>query len=158
MPAARVTRLTRGAEALEELRKCCKRENGAEVRRRYVSSVNMLPDGVIPFSAQMGILWSRMDVRHKVEIVRFTVAFEREELDPDSPEDCMKALELGREIANANTPDCQSVVSMDARDGKVVIDILTNDVRMSDCKSVGLKACTRSRFQHLVDKVYAAYA
>ena len=87
MPAARVARLTRGAEALAELRKCCKRENGAEASRRYVSSVNMLPDGVVPFSAQMGILWSRMDVRHKVEIVRFTVAFEREELDPDSPHD-----------------------------------------------------------------------
>ena len=158
MPAACVARLTRGAEALAELRERCRRENGTEVRRRYVSSVNMLPDGIVPFSAQMGILWSKMDVRHKVEIVRFTAAFEREELDPDSPEDCLKALKLGRELAKSNTPDCQSVVSVDARNGKVVIDILTNDVRLSDCKSVGLKACTRSRFQALVDEICSAYA
>ena len=158
MPAAHVARLTRGAEVLAELRERCKRGSDAETGRGYVSAVNMLPDGVVPFSAQMGILWSRMDVRHKVEIVRFTIAFEREELDPDSPEDSLKALELGREIAKANTPDCQSAVFVGAKDGKVVIDILTNDVRMSDCKSIGLKTCTRSRFQHLVDKVYAAYA
>ena len=158
MPAAHVARFAHGEKALAELREHCKKDNVTEVRRRYVSGVNMLPDGVVPFLRQMKIYWSKADVRHKVEIVWFTVVFEREELDPNSPEDYMRALEIGRGIAKANTPDCQSAVFVDARNDEVVINILTNDVRISNHRSVGLKTCTRSRFQQLVDKVCGAYA
>ena len=117
----------------------------------------MLPAGVVPFPEQMRIYWSKMDARHKVEIVNFAVAFEREELDPGCPRDCMRALEIGRAIAKANAPDCQSAVFVGEREGKIEINILTSDVRMNDYKSLGLKVGSRSRFQAVVDKVCAAY-
>lgn len=158
MPAAHVARFAHGEKALTELRERYKKDNVTEVRRRYVSGVNMLPDRVVPFLIQMAIYWSKMDARHKTEVIRFTITFDREELDPDSPEDSLKALEIGREIAKANTPDCQSAVFVDERDGKVEINILTNDVRMSNHKSVGLKVCARSRFQQLVDRAWAMMA
>ena len=87
-----------------------------------------------------------------------------EELDPGDPEDCFKALEIGCEFARTNAPDCQSAVFVqadskgrDGRGGKLHVHVITNDVRMSDCKGIDPRAYAHFHFSRIVDGICGRY-
>lgn len=159
MPYSHITRTSFGADAIAYARGHGVGHDGTEKRNQLVGAVNMLPDHVISFEKQMQPFWNKADPRHTTQINRCIVSFSTEELDPDDPGDCARALDIGREIARANAPDCQSAVFVqtDGRGHKVHIHILTNDVRMSDCKGVDSKAYSHFHFAPLVDKICARH-
>lgn len=160
MPYSHITRTAFGADALRYARgEDGKGHNGAEVRNEYIAGVNMLPDSVVPFEHQMQPLWDRAHVRHTTQIDRHIVSFAREELDPDKPEDRLKGLAIGCEIARRNSPDNQSAVFLqtDGKGGLIHLHILTNDVNISDGKGINPKAYAHWHFQKIVDEVCHQY-
>lgn len=159
MPYSHVTRTAYGADAIAYARGHGAGHNDETVRNIFVAGVNMLPDEIVPFEQQMQPLWDKADPRHKTQVNRFIVSFATSELDPDSPEDLGKALDIGCEIAKANAPDCQSsvYVQMDGKGHKVHLHILTNDVTMTDYKGLDSKAYAHWHFKPLVDKICSRY-
>lgn len=159
MPYSYVSRTAYGTDAIDYGRGRGAGHNGMDARNIFVSGVNMLPDTVVPFGVQMQPLWDKADPRHKTQVDRFFISFGPEELDPDEPEDCFKALQIGREFALANAPDCQSAVFVQA-DGvghKLHVHIYTNDVRISDHKGLESEAYAHWNFRNLVDEICEKY-
>lgn len=118
-----------------------------------------MPDTVVPFEEQMQPLWDKADPRHKVQVDRFFISFGPDELDPDEPEDCFKALRIGREFALSNAPGHQSAIFVQA-DGvghKLHVHIYTNDVRISDHKSLESESYAHWNFRKLVDEICEKY-
>lgn len=77
----------------------------------------------------------------------------------DEPEDCFKALRIGREFALSNAPGHQSAIFVQA-DGaghKLHVHIYTNDVRISDHKGLESEAYEHWNFRKLVDKICEKY-
>ena len=106
MPYSHVTRTAYGADAIAYARGHGTGHNDETVRNIFVAGVNMLPDEIVPFEQQMQPLWDKADPRHKTQVNRFIVSFATSELDPDSPEDLGKALDI--EIGRAS---CRERVS-----------------------------------------------
>lgn len=154
-----VTRTSYGADAIAYARGDGGGHNGAKTRNDYVAGVNMLPDSVVQFEAQMQVFWNKADPRHKIQIDRFIVSFSTDELDPDNPEDLVKALDIGCRIARENAPDSQSAVYVqtDGVGHKVHLHILTNDVTMTDHKGLDSKAYFHFHFRQIVDKICEEY-
>lgn len=159
MPYSRITRTSFGADAIRYARGDGKGHNGAMVRNAYTVGVNMLPDDVIPFEEQMQIYWNKASVKHTTQVNRCIVSFAKEELDPEKPEDVLKGLAIGCEIARRNAPDNQTAVFLqtDGKGGKVHLHLLTNDVNMSDYKGIDSKAYVHWSFQQIVDEVCHQY-
>lgn len=160
MPYSHITRTAFGADAIRYARgEDGKGHNGAEVRNEYTAGVNMLPDGVVPFEQQMQPLWDRASARHTTQIDRLIVSFAKGELDPEKPEDRLKGLAIGCEIARRNAPDNQSAVFLqtDGKGGLIHLHILTNDVNISDGKGINSKAYAHWHFQKIVDEVCQQY-
>lgn len=159
MPYSHITRTAFGADAIAYARGNGKGHNDNEVRNEYIGFVNMLPDSVVPFEKQMQPFWDRADSRHTTQTDRFIVSFARSELDPEKPEDGIKGLAIGREIAKKNAPDNQSIVYVqkDGKSGLWHLHILTNDVNMSDYKGINPMAYAHFHFQQIVDEVCEQY-
>lgn len=159
MPYSRITRTAHGADAILYARGHGWGHNGRVCRNLYSAGVNMLPDQTVRFEEQMRPLWDRMDARHKVQVNRCVVSFSPNELDPDDEADQLTALEIGCRIAEANAPDCQSAVFVqaDGKGHKLHLHILTNDVRLSDHKGVDSRAYYHPHFRRLVDKICGEY-
>lgn len=160
MPYSHITRTAFGADAIRYARgEDGKGHNGAEVRNDYIAGVNMLPDSVVPFEQQMQPFWDRADARHTTQINRCIVSFATSELDASKPEDRLKGLAIGCEIARRNAPDNQSAVFIqtDGKGGKIHLHILTNDVNLSDYKGINSKAYAHWHFQQIVDEVCQQY-
>lgn len=88
----------------------------------------MLPNRALTFERQLKPLWDRMDARHKIQVGRCVVSFSPKELDSDKELDQLKALEIGRRIAEANAPHCRSAVFVqsDGKGHRLHLHILTN--------------------------------
>lgn len=159
MPYSRVTRTAFGADAIRYARGNGKGHDGSEARNRYVSGVNMMPDDVIPFEEQMQYYWDHASAQHKIQVNRFIISFSPDELNPDDPDDCMKALEIGRQFAKENAPDCQSAVFVqtDGVGHKVHAHIITNDVRISNFRGLDHSARHHSEFSRMVDRICARF-
>lgn len=160
MPYSHITRTAFGADAIRYARgENGKGHNGAEARNEYIAGVNMLPDSVVSFEQQMQPLWDRAHVRHTTQIDRLIVSFARGELDPEKPEDRLKGLAIGCEIARRNAPDNQSAVFLqtDGKGGLIHLHILTNDVNISDGRGIDPKAYAHWHFQQIVDEVCQQY-
>ena len=86
------------------------------------------PSRALTFERQLKPLWDRMDARHKIQVDRCVVSFSPKKLDPDKELDQLKALEIGRRIAEANAPHCQSAVFVqsDGKGHRLHQHILTN--------------------------------
>lgn len=159
MPYSRITRTAYGADAIRYARGHGRGHDGSEKRSLYSAGVNMLPDRALSFERQMKPLWDRMDPRHKIQVDRCVVSFSPKELNPDSKRDQLKALEIGCRIAEANAPNCQSAVFVqaDGRGHKLHLHILTNDVRMGDHKGLEREAYYHPHFRKIVDKICKEY-
>lgn len=159
MPYSRITRTAYGADAILYARGHGWGHNGRTCRNLYSAGVNMLPDITVRFEEQMRPLWDRMDARHKIQVNRCVVSFSPKELDPDDEADQLTALEIGCRIAEANAPDCQSAVFVqaDGKGHKLHLHILTNDVRLGDHKGVDSRAYYHPHFRRLVDKICGEY-
>lgn len=159
MPYSHITRTTFGADAIAYARGDGTGHNNNEVRNEYTAGVNMLPDEVVKFEQQMRPYWERAHSRHTIQVDRCIVSFHPDELDPDKPEDCVKGLAVGCEIARRNAPDNQSAVFLqkDGVGGKIHLHILTNDVNMSDGKGINPAAYAHFHFQKIVDEVCQQY-
>ena len=164
MPYSRVTRTISGADAIAYARGDGVGHSGIGMRNLYVAGVNMLPDEAVRFEIQMQPFWNKARSNHTIQADRFIISFALEELDPGDPEDCFKALEIGCEFARTNAPDCQSAVFVqadskgrDGRGGKLHIHVITNDVRMSDCKGLDPRAYAHFHFSRIVDRICGRY-
>ena len=159
MPYSRITRTAYGADAIRYARGYRSGHNGQPRRNLYTAGVNMLPDQTVRFEEQMRPLWDRMDARHKIQVNRCVVSFSSKELDPDNEADQLTALEIGCRIAEANAPNCQSAVFVqaDGKGHKLHLHILINDVRISDHKGVDSKAYYHPHFRKLVDQICKEY-
>lgn len=159
MPYSRITRTAYGVEAIRYARGNGRGHDGSEKRSLYSAGVNMLPDRALSFERQMKPLWDRVDARHKIQVDRCVVSFSPKELDPNDKEDQLKALEIGCRIAEANAPNCQSAVFVqaDGRGHKLHLHILTNDVRMGDHKGLEREAYHHPHFRKIVDKICKEY-
>ena len=159
MPYSRITRTAYGADAILYARGHGWGHNGRVCRNLYSAGVNMLPDVTVRFEEQMKPLWDRMDARHKIQVNRCVVSFSPNELDPDDEADQLTALEIGCRIAEANAPDCQSAVFVqaDGKGHKLHLHILTNDVRLSDHKGVDSRVYYHPHFRRLVDEICGEY-
>lgn len=133
--------------------------DGSESRNQYVAGVNMMPDDVVPFEQQMQYYWDHASAQHKIQANRFIISFSTDELNPDDPDDCMKALEIGCQFARENSPDCQSAVFVqtDGVGHKVHAHIITNDVRISNFRGLDHSARHHSEFSRTVDRICARY-
>lgn len=159
MPYSYVSRTAYGTDAIDYGRGRGAGHNGMDARNIFVSGVNMLPDTVVPFEEQMQPLWDKADPRHKTQVDRFFISFGPDELDPDEPEDCFKALRIGREFALSNAPGHQSAIFVQA-DGvghKLHVHIYTNDVRISDHKGLESESYAHWNFRKLVDEICEKY-
>lgn len=159
MPYSYVSRTAYGTDAIDYGRGRGAGHNGMDARNIFVSGVNMLPDTVVPFEEQMQPLWDKADPRHKTQVDRFFISFGPDELDPDEPEDCFKALRIGREFALSNAPGHQSAIFVQA-DGvghKLHVHIYTNDVRISDHKGLKSESYAHWNFRKLVDEICEKY-
>lgn len=159
MPYSRVTRTISGMDAIAYARGHGRGHNGMRNRNLYVVGINMLPDEIVPFEKQMQPFWNKADPRHIIQADRFIISFALEELNPDNPEDCLKALEIGCEFARTNTPDSQSAifVQADGRGRKLHLHIITNDVRMSDYKGIDPRSYAHFHFSPVVDRICSKY-
>lgn len=157
MPYSRVTRTAFGADAIRYARGNGKGHDGSEARNRYVAGINMMPDDVVPFETQMQYYWDHASAQHKIQANRFIISFGLDELNPDDPDDCMKALEIGCQFARENAPDCQSAVFVqtDGVGHKVHAHIITNDVKITDFKGLDHSARHHSEFSRTVDRICA---
>ena len=78
-------------------------------------------------------------------------------LNPDDPDDCMTALEIGCQFARENASNCQSAVFVqtDGVGHKVHAHIITNDVKITDFKGLDHSARHHSEFSRTVDRICA---
>lgn len=159
MPYSRVTRTAYGADAIRYARGNGKGHDGSAVRNQYVAGVNMMPDDVIPFEEQMQYYWDHASAQHKIQVNRFIISFGPDELNPDDPNDCLTALEIGCQFARENASDCQSAVFVqtDGVGHKVHAHIITNDVKITDFKGLEHAARHHSEFSRTVDRICARY-
>ena len=159
MPYSRVTRTAFGADAIRYARGNGKGHDGSEVRNQFVAGVNMMPDDVVPFEEQMQYYWDHASAQHKIQVNRFIISFSPDELNPDDPDDCMKALEIGIQFAKENAPDCQSAVFVqtDGVGHKVHAHIITNDVKITNFRGLDHSARHHAEFSRTVDRICARH-
>lgn len=159
MPYSRVTRTAFGADAIRYACGNGTGHDGSEARNQFVAGVNMLPDDVISFEGQMQFYWDHASAQHKIQANRFIISFSPDELNPDDPNDCMTALEIGIQFAKENAPDCQSAVFIqtDGVGHKVHAHIITNDVRISNFKGLDHSARHHSESSKTVDRICSRY-
>ncbi len=154
-----MTRTAYGADAIRYARGNGRGHDGSESRNQYVAGVNMMPDDVVPFEEQMQYYWDHASAQHKIQANRFIISFGPDELNPDDPNDCMVALEIGIQFAKYNAPDCQSAVFVqtDGVGHKVHAHIITNDVKITDFKGLDHSARHHSEFSRTVDLICARF-
>ena len=159
MPYSHVTRTAYGADALAYARGHGRGHNGAENRNIYTAGVNMLPDEAIPFEIQMRKFWDRASAKHTTQVNRFIISFHPDELDPDDPADCQKALKIGIAFAKENCLHSQSAIFVQA-DGvghKLHLHIVSSDVRMDNYKGVDPSTYYHAYFSQIVDEICSRY-
>ena len=160
MPYSRVTRTAFGADAIDYLMgRNGKGHNGNEVRNLYIGSVNMLPNNVVPFAKQMQIIWDMADSRHTTQIDRYTLSFGLSELDPDNPEDHIKAGAIAEQFARKIAPDHQAIIGVqnDGKGGKLHAHVFINDGRIQDGKGMDPLSYAHFHFQKIVDEICEQY-
>lgn len=129
MGYTKVTYSHNGADSLAYLEG--RGHNGHEKRNIHCTGVNMLSSEVVPYSAQMRKHWKRADKRMKIELIRVTQSFSKEELDPSKAEDILKAHEIGlatgKQLAGK---DRQFVCAtqIDGKSGLIHSHIMINNV------------------------------
>ena len=97
---------------------CGRGKNNKSARNDFVTGINLLPDSVIPFSAQMDKYWKKANSRNKIRIHRIVQSFSREELNPENPADILLGHEIGvRTAKELYGEDCQIIVATQT-DGK----------------------------------------
>lgn len=133
-----MTRAKNGEDAIKYIRGNGKGHNGAAYRNEYFSGINMLPDSVVPFEKQMQIFWDKADRRHTTQVDRYFISYALSELNPDNPEDVLKAHNIGCEIAREIAPGHQAVVATqtDGKGHKIHTHIDVNDVNMETLKGL----------------------
>ncbi len=102
MPYSRVTRTAYGAGAIRYARGDDDGigHDGTSPRNALVTTVNMLPDDVIPVEDQMRPVWARAAARHTTRVDRFIVSFSRNEIDPEDPAGAVLAGQICTDIAS----------------------------------------------------------
>ena len=160
MPYSRITHTAHGAEAIAYARGIDGQgHNGADHRNDYVLPVNMLPDSVRPYQDQMADYWRLASDKNKNQVLRGVVSYSKKELNPDSPDDILKAAHMGREIVQTGYPDRQAVVYVqtDGKGGCVHLHILINNVSLTDHKGATDEQKTAAFFRRTSDTVAAKY-
>ena len=158
MPYTRVTRAACGADAIAYLRGHGRGHNGAAERNVLVAAVNMVPVES-EFVPAMQRYWNRADPRHKIQLDRFVISFHPEELDANAPEDCLKAAEIGCELARRIAPHSQAAVFVqrDGVGGKLHVHVAVNDVRMDNYKGIDKSAYFFWTFAPIANEICAQY-
>lgn len=131
MPYSRITGTRFGADAIGYA-KDGRGHDGSEGRNQYVGMVNMLPDNVMPFKDQMQIHWDKASTKCKNQVRRVIQSFSVNELNPENPEDVLKANRIGQIFADKAYPGHQAVIftQTDGKSGLIHNHIIINNVNM----------------------------
>lgn len=154
-----MTRAKNGEDAIKYIRGNGKGHNGAAYRNEYFSGINMLPDSVVPFEKQMQIFWDKADRRHTTQVDRYFISYALSELNPDNPEDVLKAHNIGCEIAREIAPGHQAVVATqtDGKGHKIHTHIDVNDVNMETLKGLISTQYMHYKVREIADRVCQKY-
>ncbi|MCM1328027.1 MAG: relaxase/mobilization nuclease domain-containing protein [Ruminococcus sp.] len=117
--------------------------NGAEFRNRMVTPIYMSED--VLYFEQMNRYWRRARSNHKTQLITIIQSFSLKELDPNNPNDILKANMIGQELVRRHFPGRQALVctQTDGKGGKVHNHILINDVSMVD-----RKGCDKNQYHY----------
>lgn len=158
MPYSRITGTRYGADAIKYARDG-HGHDGSDNRNRFVSTVNMFSEQVMSYEKQMEVYWNKASAKCKNQVRRVVQSFSRKELNPDNPEDILKANLIGRLMAEQAYPGHQAVVftQTDGEGGLIHNHIIVNNINM-----MTTKGCTdeQTKFwyvQRYTDKIAEDY-
>ena len=156
MPYTRVTRSTRGRDALSYTFGE-KGHNGHEVRNEVVTPVNMLPCS--DYAAQMNRYWRRAARKHTTQVLRIVQSFSVNELNPDDPMDILTANEIGQKFVEKHYPGHQALVftQVDGKGHKIHNHIIVNDVSMVDNKGCDKLQYYQPQLAQWTDEIASRY-
>lgn len=136
MPYTRITATKNAAAALQYARggKDGKGHNQNEFRNEIVTGVNLMPEEVESYEAQMNRALRRASSRNKNQARRIIQSFSRNEANPDNPEDVMTVHNIGVEFARKAYPGRQAVVftQTDGKSGLLHNHIIVCNVSIQD--------------------------
>ena len=129
MPISKITKTSRGRDAIAYALEG-HGHDGSEMRNVEIGCVNLDPHR--DFGDQMQMYWDKAIHRHKIQVMRVIQSFALEELNPNDPNDLLKANMIGQDFASKYYPDRQAVVftQIDGKGGKVHNHIIISDVHM----------------------------
>lgn len=131
--------------------------NGAEFRNRMVTPIYMSES--VSYLEQMNRYWRRARSNHKTQLITIIQSFSLKELDPNNPNDILKANMIGQELVRRHFPGRQALVctQTDGKGGKVHNHILINDVSMIDNKGCDKNQYHHSSIKEWSDKIASEY-
>lgn len=155
MPYTHVSTSRNGAEVIQYARGEGKGHNDNEVRNQLITGSNLLPDDVIPFEQQMTTYWNKSGVRSKVQTLHMYQSFSREELNPEKPEDIIRAGEIGQEFAEEMWPDHQVAIFIqtDGASGLIHAHYIVNNVNMATLKALAKEQTWHEHIKTVSDEV-----
>lgn len=159
MPYTHITTTRNGAEAIRYARGLGRGHNASNARNVFVSGVNMLPDEVIPFEAQMQIYWNRASVMSRNQVLRVIQSFAPQELDPKKEEDIHKGHMIGIELARKLYPGHQVAVftQIDGKGGLIHNHIIPCNVHMTTNKGIPNTGTWHGHIEQVSDEIYRQY-
>lgn len=136
MSYTRITSTRSASKALQYLMSDA--HDGSNQRNQLLSGINMFDASVIPYDAQMNGYINRASDRMQVEARRVIQSFSRKELNPDNPDDIIKAHEIGCATAEKLFPGHQCVVATqtDGKSGLVHNHLIVCNVDMFTMKGM----------------------
>lgn len=159
MAYSSITRTPKGRDALNyALGLYGKGHNGKEKRNEYISFVNLpLPADKNDkrFIKAFENVWKHARNNHTCQMLRLIVSYSRNELDPDNPEDILKANEIGQKIVKMFYKNRQAVVftQIDGKSGLIHTHILISDVELETYKACDNILYKSDYVADMVDKV-----
>lgn len=159
MAYSSITRTPKGRDAINyALGLYGKGHNGKEKRNEYISFVNLpLPENENDkrFINAFESVWKHARNNHTCQMLRLIVSYSRNELDPDNPEDILKANEIGQKIVKMFYKNRQAVVftQIDGKSGLIHTHILISDVELETYKACDNILYKSDYVADMVDKV-----
>lgn len=136
MAVTRVTRTSNGRAALRYALEEPSHKEGMD-RVLMASGVNLDPKFAM---LQMATTWQTFNKTHgeQIQVYRIIQSFGLDELDPNNPEDIIKANEIGNRLAHELYPDrqCAIVTHGDGEGGKLHNHIIVNSIDFTTGKAL----------------------
>ena len=158
MAYSSITRTAKGRDAINyALGINGKGHNGKETRNQYISFINLplqSDKNDKRFINAFESVWKHARKNHTCQMLRIVISYSLNELDPNNPEDILKADEIGQKFAKENYPNRQAVIftQIDGKSGLIHTHILISDVEMETYKGCENRLYKADYVADMVDK------